>query len=140
MERVTSGGSLGAATTELQATLDEFAAKHNVPGASLAVLDGDDLTEAATGVINKNTGVDVTTDTLFQIGSISKVWTTTLIMQLVDQGKIELDSPVREYLPELKFADPEATETITGRPRYIHSGGRATPRVGFSDESRREPA
>jgi CubicO group peptidase (beta-lactamase class C family) len=112
-----------AATNELQSLLEELTRKHKVPGAALAVLDGDEVSEVATGVINKNTGVETTTDTVFQIGSITKVFTTMLVMQFVDEGKIELDKPVRDYLPELKFADPEATESITVRQLLCHTSG-----------------
>ena len=65
-----------------QQRLDELAAKHDVPGASLAVLrlgaDGDELVEAATGVLNRSTGAQVTPDSVFQIGSITKVWTASV--------------------------------------------------------------
>jgi CubicO group peptidase (beta-lactamase class C family) len=112
-----------ATTTGLQSLLKELAAKYGVPGATAAVLHGDELTEAATGVINGDTGVEATADTLFQIGSITKVYTATLVMQLVDEGKIELNEPVRTYLPELKFADPAATESITVRQLLCHTSG-----------------
>ncbi|MDX6260784.1 MAG: hypothetical protein QOH84_2472, partial [Kribbellaceae bacterium] len=63
-----------------QRRLSTLAAKHGVPGAALGILrvrpgSDDELVEAATGVLNKNTGVEVTTDSLFQIGSMTKVWT-----------------------------------------------------------------
>src|SRR5262249_38124068 len=65
--------------------LAELAEKHRVPGAALGILryrpDGEDqVVEAAYGLLNKETGVDVTTDTVFQIGSMTKVWTTTIVM------------------------------------------------------------
>ena len=54
-----------------------------------------------TGVINKATGVEATDDSVFQIGSITKVWTATVVMQLVDEGKLDLDAPIVDVLPEL---------------------------------------
>lgn len=110
-------------TIQLQQLLDELATKSRVPGAAVAMLDGDEIFEAATGVANQNTGVATTSDTLFQIGSITKVYTTTLVMQLVEQGEVELDAPVRTYLKELKFADPEATESVTVRQLLCHTSG-----------------
>ena len=48
----------------------------------------------------------MTPDTLFLTGSITKVWTTTLLMSLVEQGLVDLDAPVKRYLPDLVLADP----------------------------------
>jgi len=98
-------------------------ARHKVPGASLAVLAGDEVTELAGGVTNLRTGVEVTTDTVFQIGSIGKVWTTTLVMQLVDDGVLDLDEPVRTYLPEFRVADPYVTDRVSLRHLLSHTSG-----------------
>jgi len=107
----------------LQERLEKGIETHQVPGASLAVLYKDDVYAAAAGVLNIDTGVDVTEDAIFQIGSITKIFTTTLVMQLVDEGKIDLDEPVKKYLPEFKVADPEATETVTVRQLLCHTSG-----------------
>ncbi len=106
-----------------QHRLDELSTEHNVPGASLAILDGGELTEVASGVINTGTAVETTTDSVFQIGSITKVWTTTLLMQLADQGKLNLDAPLTEVLPELSLASPGATGQITTRHLLSHTSG-----------------
>ncbi|MFD8570344.1 serine hydrolase [Streptomyces sp. NPDC059639] len=103
--------------------LAELAARHQVPGAVLGISRGDDLAVATTGVLNKDTGVEVTEDSLFQIGSITKVWTTTVIMQLVDEGKLDLDAPVRDVLPELALADPDTTKQLTLRRLLTHTSG-----------------
>jgi CubicO group peptidase (beta-lactamase class C family) len=107
----------------LQRRLEELMATHKVPGAVLAVWQDGEETVFPAGVINKNTGVEVTGDTLFQIGSVSKVWTATLVMMLVDEGVLELDAPVRTYLPEFKVADPEVTEKVTLRHLLSHTSG-----------------
>src|SRR5262249_32079389 len=73
--------------------------------------------------LSTSTGVEVTTDSVFQIASIGKMWNATLVMQLVDEGSVELDAPVRRYLPELWFADREASEAITVRHLLCHTGG-----------------
>lgn len=108
---------------DLQQWMDEGAARHGVPGAAVAVGCGDGLVEAATGVINLDTGVATTTDTVFQIGSVTKVWTSALVMQLVDEGSVDLDAPVRRYLPEFAVVDATATETVTVRQLLSHTGG-----------------
>jgi len=111
-----------------QRRLDELAGRHGVPGAALAVRrlsgDGDDeLAEAATGVLNRRTGVEVTPDSVFQIGSISKVWTATLVMQLVDEGALDLDAPVADVLPGLRLGDPEVARRVTMRHLLTHTSG-----------------
>jgi CubicO group peptidase (beta-lactamase class C family) len=106
-----------------QERLTVLAGKHGVPGASLAILQGDDVVEAAHGVLNARTGVETTTDSLFQIGSITKVWTGTLVMQLVDEGLLDLDAPVVTYLPDFRVADPEVTRTVTTRHLLAHTSG-----------------
>ena len=108
---------------KLQRLLEELAAEHNVPGASVAVLGGEEVTLAATGVTSTRTRVEVTSDTIFQIGSITKVFTATQVMQLVDEGRVELDAPVRTYLPELQLSDPRATATVTVRQLLAHTSG-----------------
>lgn len=107
----------------LQRRLDDLIAAHKIPGASVAVLTEQGVAEAASGTINKNTGVETTTDTVFQIGSITKVWTATLIMMLVDEGLLDLDEPVVRYLPEFKVADAEVTSRVTLRHLLSHSSG-----------------
>jgi CubicO group peptidase (beta-lactamase class C family) len=108
---------------DLQRWLDDAAARHGVPGAAVAVGVGDDLAEAATGVVNRDTGVEATTDSVFQIGSVTKVWTAALVMQLVDEGLVDLDVPVRRYLPEFGLPDAQASETVTPRHLLSHTGG-----------------
>lgn len=103
--------------------LHDRAAKHGVVGAALAVGQRDQIFEAATGVVNRNTGVEVTADSVFQIGSITKLFTTTLVMQLVEEGQVELDAPVKRYLPEFQVADPEATEQVTVAQLLCHTSG-----------------
>ncbi|MET9633224.1 serine hydrolase domain-containing protein [Lentzea sp. NPDC006480] len=107
----------------LQENLPRLVAQYEVPGATVAVTAGDEVVEAAAGVLNKNTGVETTTDSLFQIGSITKVWTTTLAMQLVDEGLLDVDAPVRDYLPEFRIGDEDAAKQITVRQLMCHTSG-----------------
>ncbi len=111
-----------------QRRLGVLAARHRVPGAALGILrmqtEGtDELVEAGHGVLNKDTGVEATTESLFQIGSITKVWTATVVMQLVDEGLLDLDAPIAEVLPELRLADPDVTKQVTMRHLLTHTSG-----------------
>jgi len=112
-----------ALATEIERRLGTLTRERRIPGAVVAVLDGDDVHEWSTGVTSLVTGVEVTPDAVFPIGSITKVWTATLVMQLVDEGRVELDAPATTYLPGLRFADPVVTETVTVRHLLTHTSG-----------------
>ncbi len=73
------------------------------------------LAMATAGYANISTGVGLTTDTMMHIGSITKVLNATLVMQLVDEGLLDLEVPVSQYLPDFRVKDPSATEEITVR-------------------------
>src|SRR6476661_910521 len=92
----------------ISARFAELVAERGVPGAAVAVLKDGEVIDGAAGVLSTATKVDATADSVFQIGSITKVWTATLVMQLVDEGRLELDAPVQRVLPGLRLADPDA--------------------------------
>jgi len=104
-----------ALRTTLSARLEALAREHGVTGAVVAVQQGDEVVTASTGLTNVRTGVEVTPDTIFQIGSISKVYTATLVMQLVDEGLVDLDTAIATYLPGFAVADAAAGSSITVR-------------------------
>jgi dipeptidyl aminopeptidase/acylaminoacyl peptidase/CubicO group peptidase (beta-lactamase class C family) len=107
-----------------QQRLSELAAAHKVPGATLGILRlGEEPVLASHGVLNINTGVETTDDSVFQIGSISKVWTATVIMQLVDEGKLDLDAPIVDVVPEFRVADAEVSKSVTMRHLLTHTSG-----------------
>jgi CubicO group peptidase (beta-lactamase class C family) len=103
-----------------QKRLNELRATYHIPGASLAVLVDGKIHELASGVLHRGTGVDVTTDSLFQVGSITKVYTAILVMQLVDSGELGLDTSIKDVLPE--FTVP-GSEAITIRQLLSHTSG-----------------
>ena len=107
----------------LSECLADNAVLTEVPGAAAAIWIDDRLYEAATGVLSVDTRVPVTADSVFQIGSITKMLTATLVMQLVDQGLIDIDRPVVSYLPEFRVADAEATAMVTPRQLLSHMSG-----------------
>ena len=106
-----------------QDRLTALADKHGVVGATLAVRLGDETVEAATGVLNLRTGQPATPDSLFQIGSITKVWTAVLVMQLVDEGLLDLDEPIAKHLPDFRVADEAVARSVTARQLLAHTSG-----------------
>ncbi|MFI6920443.1 serine hydrolase domain-containing protein [Nonomuraea spiralis] len=116
------------ASPKWQERLDALAGKYDVPGTQVGVLKLDDEGNAdirilVSGVTSLNTGVTVTEDTLFQYGSIPKIWTTTLVMQFVDEGLLTLDTKVVEVLPDFRLSAPEHALEITVRHLLTHTSG-----------------
>ena len=88
----------------LEASLDQvvqrFLIVHDIPGAAVGVVrDGELIYAKGHGVRSVERQEPVLVNTLFQIGSVTKVLTTTLLLQLRDEGRIALDDPVGMYLP-----------------------------------------
>ncbi|MFF5213052.1 serine hydrolase [Streptosporangium sp. NPDC000396] len=103
--------------------LGELIAAYDVPGAAVAYLHQGEMHESAAGVLNRRTGAQVTPDSLFQIGSVTKVWTATQLALLAEQGALTLDTPVAELLPGFRVGDPEVTGTVTVRHLLSHTSG-----------------
>jgi CubicO group peptidase (beta-lactamase class C family) len=81
------------------------------------------VTQVAAGVLSLRTGCPVSTDALFLPGSIGKLYTATLVMMLVDEGRLDLDQPVRTYLPDFQVRDEHARDTVTVRNLLCHTSG-----------------
>ena len=84
--------------------------------------DGQEIL-AAHGVLNAATQVPVTTDSLFQVGSITKLWTATMIMQLVDEGLLSQDTTVSEVLPGVRLGAADVGGQVTVRHLLTHTSG-----------------
>jgi CubicO group peptidase (beta-lactamase class C family) len=110
-------------TGNLASRLAALIQEHKVPGASAAVFRDGQWEIAAAGVTNVTTGVDVTPETVMHIGSINKVLNATLVMQLVDEGLVDLASPLKRYLPDFRVGDRAATERITVEMLLSHTCG-----------------
>lgn len=108
---------------ELENLVEKLVQESGCPGASAAVQRGDEVVAGAGGFLNLRTRVEATPDSLFQIGSNTKIYNVTLLMQLVDEGKLDLDKPAIEFLPDFKLADAEATRQITVRHLITHTSG-----------------
>lgn len=105
------------------ARLNELATEANVPGAALGIWSDGQEVLAAHGVLNAATQVPVTTDSVFQVGSITKIWTATMIMQLVDQGLLSLDTTVSEVLPGARLGAADVGGQVTVRHLLTHTSG-----------------
>jgi CubicO group peptidase (beta-lactamase class C family) len=103
--------------------LPALLAEHKVPGAAIGVYAAGEAFDFASGVLSHATGVEATADSVFQIGSITKTWTATLVMQLADEGLLDLDAAVARYLPDFRLADGEAASTLTVRQLLCHTAG-----------------
>jgi CubicO group peptidase (beta-lactamase class C family) len=107
----------------LQSVLTDLCERRKIPGAVLGVVVDGEVTVATHGIANLNTGLPVVRDTLFQAGSIGKSYTATAVMQLVDDGSVSLDAPLRDYLPDLTFEDAAVSKTLTARQILAHVAG-----------------
>jgi CubicO group peptidase (beta-lactamase class C family) len=94
-----------------------------VPGVAVGILHEGETVTAGFGVTSVENPLPVTGETLFQIGSISKTFTGTAIMQLVEQGQLDLDATVRTYVPDFAVSDGTASAQATIRHLLTHTGG-----------------
>jgi CubicO group peptidase (beta-lactamase class C family) len=97
--------------------------EYHVPGVALGVLRDGKTTIRGFGVRSAEDAQPVTSDTIFPLASISKTVTTTTVMRLVEQGKIDLGAPVRTYLPDFRVADEAASRDVTIRHLLTHTSG-----------------
>lgn len=121
-------------TQALTELIIEAAAKLDVAGAQVAVWDGKTLTEAATGTANFATEQMVTPQTVFQIGSTTKLYAAVLTMLLIEEELADLDEPIASYLPDFRLADPAATASVT--LRHLHSMSSGIDNGPYSDHGR----
>src|SRR5579864_8289355 len=103
--------------------LGELARQARVPGAVLGIWADGQETVAACGVLNRATGVRVSTDSVFQVGSITKLWTATMIMQLIDEGLLSLDTTVAEALPGVRLGAADLGDHVTVAHLLTHTSG-----------------
>lgn len=115
-----------AAVQPLFARLDQFIARHmretGAPGITLALANRNGLIRASTyGFADTKAKARVVPETMFEIGSVSKSFVGLALMQLRDEGKLDLNKPVVEYLPWLKINSK--FEAITTHHLLSHSAG-----------------
>jgi CubicO group peptidase (beta-lactamase class C family) len=108
---------------ELGEQIQQLMRDNDVPGVAVGVrLDGRDHS-AGFGVTNIEYPRPVDGGTVFQVGSATKPFTGTAAAMLAEQGLLDLDAPVRRYVPELVLAGPDVAERVTVRHLATHSSG-----------------
>ena len=96
----------------------------NVPGMAVAIVKDDQVIHSmGYGFRDVKNDQKVDSETLFAIGSSSKAFTALCLGILVDQGKLDWETPVREYMPDFKLFDPVATEKMTPKDLLCHRSG-----------------
>jgi CubicO group peptidase (beta-lactamase class C family) len=98
-------------------------ARWTVPGVAVGIQQGTERETHAWGVTSLETGYPLLPESVFRVASVSKLFTATLAMTLVDEGTLDLDRPAAEYLPELRLGDAEAQRVITTRHLLSHQSG-----------------
>ena len=102
-----------------EAKMREF----HIPGVAIGILDNGVFMERGLGVTNVNEPLPVTPETVFPIASISKTFAATMMMRLVEQGKVDLKAPVRRYLPDFKVRDDNVSRDVTIWNLLTHTAG-----------------
>src|SRR5512133_1488202 len=103
----------------VEATAEEL----GIPGVAVGVWSDGREIYACHGVTSVENPLPINQDTLFVLGSITKTYTATALMCLVASGQVELEAPVRRYIPELELADERAATTITVLNLLNHTSG-----------------
>ena len=120
-------------TGDLQSHVRAFCEMEKIPALSVAILADGEIHEAAAGILNISTAVSATPDSIFQIGSITKVLTASVIMRLVDRSMVELDQAVKDIVKGFRLRDSEMSDRITVRHLLTHTCG--IPGDLFEDDS-----
>jgi CubicO group peptidase (beta-lactamase class C family) len=109
---------------ETLASLAEVKMKeYGIPGVALGIVADGTVTVRGLGITNIEDPLPVTAHTVFPIASISKTFTATAMMRLVEQGKIDLRAPVRTYLPDFRVRDQAVSRDVTLWHLLTHLGG-----------------
>ncbi|MEW5821759.1 MAG: serine hydrolase domain-containing protein, partial [Cyanobacteriota bacterium] len=104
--------------------INETMADWNVPGMAIAIVkDGKAIYMKGFGYRDLDKKLEVTAETIFAIGSDSKAFTSAALGILVDEGKLDLDKPIKNYMPEFKLKKDYATDHVTPRDLLLHITG-----------------
>jgi CubicO group peptidase (beta-lactamase class C family)/membrane protease YdiL (CAAX protease family) len=109
-------------TAAVDAFLDALISRHGVPGLAVAVIDGDEVSYAQ-GYGRAGPGRPMRAALPMPLGSTTKTFTAVAVLQLVEDGAVELDAPVTAYLPWFRVTDERASHTITVRHLLNHTSG-----------------
>ena len=94
-----------------------------VPGVAVGVVDADGARTFGFGTTNVEHPLPVDADTVFEIASITKTMTATVAARIAAEGRLDLDAPVRRYLPDFRVADAGVSERVTVRDLFTHTAG-----------------
>lgn len=108
---------------QLQTWLDENATTFGVPGVAVGVYHDGEEHYAFHGVTSVENPLPVDENTIFCFGSTGKTFTATAIMRLHEMGKLDIDSPVRTYVPDLKLRDEACAAAVTVKQLLNHTSG-----------------
>ncbi len=109
---------------ELDNFMSQMMTEWKIPGAAIAIVkDGQVLYTKGYGIKNIQTKEPVTEKTLFGIASCSKSFTSACLAILADEGKLDWNKPVKEYMPDFQLYDEYATRTVTARELVSHRTG-----------------
>ena len=111
------------AERHLQGFVRDRMSAHSVPGTAIALTHEDRRAIYPIGITALDTQFPIRPDTLFQIGSITKPYTASLLVALDDLGAIDVDMPVRNYVPDFNLASSRAAQEITVRQLLTHQSG-----------------
>ena len=116
--------AMAAPPKGFDARVDAVMKASEVPGAAVAIVENGQVTLArGYGIRRIETSEAVDADTLFQIGSTTKAFTSAALAILVDEGKIRWDDKVIDHLPGFRMYDPWVTREITIRDLLTHRSG-----------------
>ena len=108
---------------QISTLITQKMAEYGVPGVAFGIVKNGQMTVKGFGVTNVDDPKEITPDTVFALASISKTVTTTALMRLVEQGKVNLDDPVQKYLPDFKVADEAMTRDVKIWHLITHTPG-----------------
>lgn len=119
-----AGEALAINLKEIESYASELLERMNVPGAGIAIIHGDKVVKSfGVGYADLEAQRAATGNTVFAIGSSSKAFTALGLGLLVDEGKLEWEEPVREYMPDFRMYDDFATEEMTAIDLLTHRSG-----------------
>jgi CubicO group peptidase (beta-lactamase class C family) len=121
-----NGADAGPNFAEIERFVQDEMAAQRIPGLALGIVEGDRIAYVRGFGTADDSGREVTPQTPFIIGSVSKSLTALAVMQLVEANKIELDAPVQRYLPWFRVADEKASAEITVRHLLNQTSGLST--------------
>lgn len=113
----------GSLTASLAAFVGPEMERLQIPGLSIGVVHGDRTETWHYGITNVEFGLPVDDATLFLIGSTTKTFTATTLMVLAESGDLDLDAPVRNYLPTFRVPDEDAAARVRVRDLVSHHLG-----------------